>query len=662
MVRRTLLLTFIFMMSVAARQRAVQHPVIEPHHLIPEDAYSYAEPEKIRVTHVDLDLTVDFEARRLSGNVRLDLLNITGTRTLVLDTEELTIAKVTRDDGRAARWSLGPRSIVYGTPLTIEVEPSTRWVSIDYATSDVANGLLWNTAEQSYGRRQPYLYTQSEAADARSWIPLQDTPTVRQTYDATIRVPRGLLALMSAENPTVVNATGVYDFHMPQTIPSYLIALAVGRLEFRPLDERTGVYAEPELIDDAAWELQYIPDMVDAAERLAGPYPFSRYDVLLMPPTYVVGGMEHPRLNFINPFSVVTFNRPAKLTPSSLIAHELAHSWAGDQTTLATWRDVWLNEGITSYLTERILEVMSGPERAEYDFMSYRRSFQAQVDSAKDPRTLLLHRPYKDNEPADFGFNNASYVKGALFIKTLEDLIGRETFDRSLREYFRLFAWRWVDDRNFIAFLREKGLYRADLRVEEWIYEPGLPSNVTAPASSRLNDRMAAAAQSFRGGTPMSAIDTTGWTAVELDLFLQHVTVTGLLSRMAEVDSVLGLSNRPTPPGAWLTASIRATYAPGLVAVERALMRGGSNSTIVSLYANLLGTAEGRNIARRVFPVARPRYSDSVAAQVEQMMKQAGVTSALAPIAAHGRASTRGGRTRAASSARARNLAWRTAA
>lgn len=628
---RRLALLFLSFTLIAARQRAVIHPTTPPLAQVPEDVASFSEPERVTTRHLALDLTVDFEQQRVSGSATMEIENLTGTDKLVLDTRDLAISSVTVD-GAAATYTLGAKN-VYGAPLTIDITPASHTVQITYS-SHGEGALFWNTAEQSYGRKFPYLYSQNEADHARSWMPIQDTPSVRTTYDATIRVPHGFLALMSAENPTQTNDTGVYTFHQPQTVPAYLIALAAAHLQFHAFDERTGVYAEPELIDDAAWDLQWIPEMVDAAERIAGPYPWGRYDVLLMPPTYVVGGMEHPRLNFISPFGVVTGNHAEHPLPSTLIAHELAHAWSGDLVTTANWENIWLNEGLTSYLTYRIIEELSGRERAAYYEWADARGFDSFAKS-QEPRATLLHRPLEENEPPDNGFNTAAYTKGALFGVTLESILGRENFDAFLKDYFAHFAFHWVDDRNFIAYLMDHALtgkpdVEQKLRLFEWIYSPGLPTNLGAPAKSALYDRVSAEATRFRTGTPVSALNTAGWTDVEIDLFLNLAQSS---FRVAELDAFWNLSSRNTPPMNFLYSAIRGSYAPAKPAIERILMRGGSNGQIISLYSTLTSTEFGRAIAKDVFPRARNRYDEDIANFIESILHDAGVLATLAEAA-----------------------------
>ncbi|HYH09340.1 MAG TPA: M1 family aminopeptidase [Thermoanaerobaculia bacterium] len=607
--RRVLLVLTSFVFLVAARHRAVQHPAGWPLTEPPADVFTFSNPAAVAVRHVALDLTVDFASRTLRGNARLDIENLTGTNTLVLDTDDLTVSSVKVDGTTTSAWSWGT-STTHGRPLHITITPTTQSVTVDYVTSPGAEGLNWNTAAQSFGRQQPYLYSLNEPIEARSWIPIQDTPSHRVTYEATIRVPSNLLALMSAsDNPTERNDTGVYTFHMPYKIPAYLIAIAVGRLEFHAFDERTGVYAEPELMPAAEWDLRYLPDMVDAAERVAGTFPFERHDVLLMPPTFVAGGMEHPMLNFVEPTRVATGNFLPQTNPSTLIAHELAHSWAGDSATLGSWDDVWINEGITSYLTWRIMEELMGPERAEVGWHLDRASYSASAGQSTSPSTIL-HRA----TPQPFaGFNSTGYTKGALFMKTLEDTIGRATFDVFLRRYFQIFAYRWVDHLQFLALLDEIALdarpdVKEQLRLSQWLYEPGLPSNVTAPTSSAVMNRVFERVARYDTGTPIAQLDPASWTEVEIELFLQGLD---LSANLAEIDAALGLSARNLPPLPWLGLSIATNYEPGMAGVERTLMAGGPNGVIVSLYNALMAQGLGDR-ARQIFAIARDRYHEAV--------------------------------------------------
>jgi leukotriene-A4 hydrolase len=604
-----------------AKSRPARQPFYWTATPAPSDRFTFAEPQKIQTSHVALDLTVDFAQRKLAGTATLTLVHRTPTNVLMLDSAGLDITRVTCDAAPCTHSFADSNS--NGEALKIDITPSTRFVTIDYSTGTNAGALHWNTAAQTYGRVQPFLYTQNEPVDARSWIPVQDTPSVRMTYEATIRVPSGLMAVMSAgSNPRAVHPDGVYRFAMHQPIPAYLIALAVGRLEYHAFDERTGVYAEPELMDAAKWELQYMPEMLRAAERIVGPHPFPLHNVVLMPPTYIVGGMEHPMLNFINPFSAVSGNHPARPEPKSLMAHELAHSWAGDATTLATWSDVWLNEGITSYLTLRILDEMGEEERVEHAYFNDRRGFENYVRTAPDPSWTTMH--YDVAHPG-IGFGSQSYTKGELFMRMLEEELGRERLDEFLRAYFAKHLFRWASDQSFLEALRDFAGTAAieKARVNEWIYSPGLPMNFAAGTRSDIFDRTQFRVAEINNGASMASLAPQTWLDVETELFLQTLPRSTFRARASEIDAALGLSLRPAPPTSFLLAAIATDYAPANAGVERVLMRGGGNSTIIALYNALAMTHAGRQRANEIFSRARDRYHASVAAQVEKLLSAA---------------------------------------
>jgi aminopeptidase N len=392
--------------------------------------HSFSRPDEVVTTHLELDLRVDFEARQLVGSVALDLENRTGARKLHLDTVALDIQRVELDDGSDAAWALGGEVPPFGRPLVIDILPDTRRVVVHYATTEGARAVQWLEPSQTEGGRHPFLYTQSQSIHARSWVPVQDVPSVRTTLRARVTVPPGLIALMSAENPTSPSDDGVYTFDMPQAIPAYLLALAVGDLEYRAVSDRCGVFAEPPLAEAAAWEFADMERMMLAAEELYGPYRWDRYDVVVLPPSYPFGGMENPRLTFVTPILVA-----GDRSLVSTIAHEQAHSWSGNLVTNAVWEDFWLNEGFTTYFERRMMEHLYGRETSEMHALLGRDELLKRIEAlgADSPETVLRPDP-GILDPDQMG--GMAYEKGYLFLRLLEETVGREVWDAFLRRYF----------------------------------------------------------------------------------------------------------------------------------------------------------------------------------------------------------------------------------
>ncbi|MFO0359136.1 MAG: M1 family aminopeptidase/hydrolase, partial [Flavobacteriales bacterium] len=318
-----------------------------------QDNHSFSKPNEIRVSHLDWDAEVVFETKTIRAVATYDIQHIAAADQIIFDVKKLNIEKVLVD-GQPVNFEIGEEKEFLGSPLKINVKSDSKKVAIHYTTSPGAEALLWVDGEK------PFLFTQSQAILARTWIPCQDSPGLRITYNANVKVRKDLLALMSADNPTSKNESGIYSFRMDQKIPSYLIALAVGDIEFKAIGERTGVYAIPSLIDAAAYEFEDMQKMLEAAEKLYGEYAWGRYDVLVLPPAFPFGGMENPKLTFATP-TIIAGDKSLV----SLIAHELAHSWSGNLVTNATWNDFWLNEGFTVYFEERIMESVYGRDYSE---------------------------------------------------------------------------------------------------------------------------------------------------------------------------------------------------------------------------------------------------------------------------------------------------------
>ena len=577
------------------------------------DLHSHANAEAVRVTHAELDLDVSFADRVLAGAAMLSFDRVDpDAGALVLDTRDLAIEGVetwSPNGGfEAATYVLGDADPVLGAPLRIELPPAATRVRVTYRTSPDASALQWLGAEQTAGGQHPFLFTQSQAIHARSWIPLQDSPGVRVTYGARIRTPPGLRAVMSAANDPDAEPDGDYRLDMRQPIPSYLIALAVGDLAFAPLGPRSGVYAEPSVVDAAAAEFADTEAMMSATERLYGPYRWDRYDLLVLPPSFPFGGMENPRLTFATP-TILAGDRSLV----SLVAHELAHSWSGNLVTNATWRDFWLNEGVTTYIERRIVEEVFGTRRAEMEAVLGRDVLRAELDRLEDA-DQVLHVDLAGRDP-DEGMTQVPYEKGALLLRRLEGRAGRERFDEFLRGYFEHFAFRSITTADFVAYVREH-LPEADpsagapVSLEAWIEQPGLPADAPQPASDAFAEVERQAAAWREGRLRAGEIETGSWTTQEWLHFLGAASADLNAERMAALDEAFGLTGSGNAEIAhqWLLAAIRAGYRRADDRLERYLTGIGRRKLIAPLYEALAATPGGRDRALAIYRRARPGY------------------------------------------------------
>jgi aminopeptidase N len=589
------------------------------------------------VRHLRLHLAVDFAQRTLAGTATWLLAEPTATATagqlgetsLVLDTRDLLLESVSLGetaDGPAAAYTLGAADAVLGQALHVQLPAGTAAVTVRYRTAPTAAALQWLKPTQTAGDF-PFLFTQSQAILARTWLPCQDSPGVRFTYEATVEIfgpERGqLLALMSAENPQHTAADGRYQFRMGQPVPAYLMALAVGRLDFAPLSGRTGIYAEPATLARTTYEFADLEQMVAAAEQLYGAYRWERYDLLVLPPSFPFGGMENPRLTFVTP-TILSGDRSL----TSLVAHELAHSWSGNLVTNAIWNDFWLNEGFTVYFERRIMERLYGSSYADMLQVLGEADLQATIGElgVTSPAThLRLHLAGRD---PDDGLNDIAYEKGCLLLLTLEQLVGRPRLDAFIKEYFARFSFQSMDTTTFIDYLQrelldpEPGLAeRLDLGA--WVDGPGLPANAPVAHSARF-DAVAAVLTQFNSGTPAAALvsATAEWSSHEWVHFLQGLSPTLPAAELAALDAAFRFtaSGNAELLAAWFPLALRAGYAPADAALTNFLWHVGRRKFLVPLYRALLATPNGRARAQEIYRQARLNYHSVATSTLDTLL------------------------------------------
>jgi leukotriene-A4 hydrolase len=594
-----------------------------------QDPHSYARYDAVRTTHLHLDLEADFEARALRGFAELSLAwSDPSAKTLDLDTRDLRIERVlVLDDQtrwRPARFTLAARDPMRGSHLAIAAAGQPSKVRIYYASAPQASGLQWLAPAQTLGRTQPFMFSQSQAIHARSWVPLQDTPAVRFAYSARVHAPDGLRVLMSANNDPAQDGVGGYRFVMPQPIPSYLLAIAIGELAHEDVGPRTTIWSEPGRLAASVQEFADTERMIAATEALYGPYRWERYDLLILPPSFPYGGMENPRLSFITP-TVLAGDRSLV----SLIAHELAHSWSGNLVTNAAWADFWLNEGFTTYVENRIVESLYGADRA---LMEER---VGQVELLEEMRTIAPHLqsllPGRVDEDPDAVFSGVPYQKGAWFLRTLEQRVGREVFDPFLRGWFDAHAFRSVRTADFVGYLRENLLARhpeamSQDELDAWIHQPGVPESARRAESQRLVAIDAVRERWLAGTMKPADFGAERWSTQEWLHFLNALGESPDARRLAELDAAFRLSQAGNSEIAfrWYLAGIRAGYAPVRAPLEKFLSSVGRRKFVAPLFSELAKQPADKAWADALYARIRDTYHPVTQAAVDAALGRAG--------------------------------------
>ncbi|PCI44631.1 MAG: aminopeptidase [Alphaproteobacteria bacterium] len=588
-----------------------------------KDSHSYANVDAVISTHLHLDLTVDFDRKVLTGFAEYDIGRVgPNDGFFILDTRDLDIHKVdVLDHGwQPTSFELAAADATLGSKLTITLPVKAKKIRIYYTTRPEASGLQWLTPAQTASKKYPFLFTQSEAIHTRSWVPIQDTPALRLTYTAHIRTPENLFAVMSAENDPDAPRDGDYNFTMVHKIPPYLLALGVGDIHFKAMAGNTGIYAEQYILDAAAAEFADTYKMVKVTEKLYGPYRWGRYDILMMPPSYPMGGMENPMLSFITP-TVIAGDKSLV----DLIAHELAHSWSGNLVTNASWDDVWLNEGMTSYVENRIMEEVYGSARAMMEKTLSAEGLQREMETL-DLRDTSLHVDLQGRDP-DGAFSNVPYVKGQLFLVYLEEKYGRAAFDPFLKGYFTTHAFQNMTSEKFIAYLKENlmdkhpGVVSMD-KIKEWIYGTGMPDDTPNATSGIFAKVRAQQAAWLEGKMTLEQIPTMGWTVHQWLHFITNLPKDMTSDRMAELDRAFDLVNSRNNEiaHAWLLQGLRHGYSAITPRLRSYLPSIGRLKLIKPLYKQMAETPEGLKLAREIYAPARPGYHPSAQKALDKIL------------------------------------------
>ena len=597
-------ISLIFGMLSSCNSKAENKSLSEDENLI-IDTHTLSNYQDLPIKNTHLELSVNFQEKKIKGSVTHQFDKNRKVDLLKLDSKYLKIDSIQDGNGNSLEYSIGEFDELLGSALTVILNSESSEVVIFYETTDKSEALDWLLPNQTAGKTFPFMYTQGQSIFTRSWIPIQDTPGIRITYTAKINTPKNMMAVMSAANPQKIDTNNVYSFEMKQPIPPYLIALAVGNLEFKAIDFRTGVYAEPSMVDECANELVDMGKMVDVAEQLYGKYDWDRYDVIVLPPSFPFGGMENPRLTFATP-TIIAGDRSLV----SLIAHELAHSWSGNLVTNATWNDFWLNEGFTVYFERRIMEALYGRDYSEMLALLGFQDLQNQVDNSI-PSMQLLRLNMIGKHPDD-AMTDIAYEKGYFFLRMLEENIGRDKMDVFLKKYFNDHKFQTIVTNEFLSYLKENLLDDnfKGLNVEQWVFDSGIPENCPKVNSLRFKKVESSVATFLDGGAQELKIISEKWSTHEWLHFLKHLPESLNENQMADLDKAFDLSNSGNSEilAVWFLQSIKNDYRPAFENLEKFLDKIGRRKFLQPLYLELSKNKEHKIWAKKVYQKARNNY------------------------------------------------------
>jgi leukotriene-A4 hydrolase len=584
------------------------------------DPHSYFDTDQPQAKHVRLRWNVDFATRQITGDATL-VFETPSSGKVALDSKGLTITSVRTHTGSNVPYVLGDAEPILGQKLQLELPAHTDEVTITYRTSPEAMALQWLEPVQTEGKRHPFLFSQCQAIHARTILPIQDTPRARVTYAAEVTVPEPLTVVMSAgprgQRQTATGRT--FTFEMPQPIPPYLLALAVGHLESRQLSPRSRIWAEPETVQAAADEFMDVESMLERAESLFGPYVWERYDMLVLPPSFPYGGMENPRMTFLTP-TVLAGDRSLV----DVVAHELAHSWTGNLVTNATMEHFWLNEGFTTWAERRLLAALYGDEVGVLGWAIGQHALDASIERfGVDSPLTRLQMQLHGVDPDD-AFSSIPYEKGARFVVAIEREVGRERFDQFMRDYMHRFRFQSITSAEFLQFLdAQLPGTSGKVRAPQWLYEPGMPPNAPVFTSEKL-EALTSLAQAWTAGQRPTEDQLQQWDPREVLVFLQHLPRELDSASLAWLDAKLGLTSRGNYEilVEWLTIAGGSDYELVFGRIREVLTRVGRMKFLRPLFVALGRHARTQQLGREIYEAAKETYHSLSRRVIEATMEQ----------------------------------------
>ena len=461
----------------------------------------------ISQTNINVHFIVDFDNKKVDGEVTISFKALEDGEVIILDTKSLIIKSIKDNTGNELDFKLDNyyRLESHGVPLKIYKEYSkddTFDITIEYSTTKDCMAIDWLEPEQTSGGKYPFMYSQCQSILCREMLPIQDTPAVKMPVQISITVPEELIGLAAGlfveEINNGNNKTFIYALDIP--IPSYLIAIAAGDIGSQNVSERCTIYAEKTVVEKAAWEFSDTEKFLKIAENYIGEYVWGQYNILVLPPSFPFGGMENPTLTFLTP-SLIAGDKSLV----SVVAHEISHSWTGNLVTNENWPDFWLNEGFTMFIERKILSSHKDKDMAKLDAMVGLSDLKADIIAFGESKSFSSLEPNLLGRNPDDAFNKVPYEKGFNLLYYLENKVNNDDiFQKFMRSYidkFKKGVVKYMDFRTFFeTFIKnnvkdwEKILN--DIDWDTWVFAPGFPP-VENDFSNKYADEVDQAVKDF---------------------------------------------------------------------------------------------------------------------------------------------------------------------
>ncbi|CAD8181256.1 unnamed protein product [Paramecium pentaurelia] len=474
------------------------------------DKNTFSNYREVKMQHLHIEWLLNLRSKIIDGSAEYTFKVTTAElKEVHLDIYQMEIKYAYYPNvGKVLDWHVESdpkQSLVQGDKLIIKLGQSYKYgdifqLRIKYQIGEAARALSFMSIEQTDDKKAPYLFSQCEANNCRSMIPLQDTPSIKFTYSATVLtqdsqinvfmsglpVKNNKFALMEQYNMNGI--AKIFQFELNIKIPAYLIAIVAGTVQEKATSQRTSVISEAKNIDIYQKELEDLDKYVKYLEDYIGEYKWGFYKIVILPASFPFGGMENPLLTFANPSIIV-----GDKSGVSVAIHEIAHSWFGNTVTCNNWSNMWINEGFCVFLERKGLLQLFG--EIDYVYVNSQvgtkemNALIKEFNSSTDPvvKSYASLHPITEDHNADDSFSTIPYERGYQLLFYLESVISEIKFQQLLKDWLRQNEYQSADENDFynfmIVWIKSNFTIEQFLAIKQqidtvytkWIYDTGSP-------------------------------------------------------------------------------------------------------------------------------------------------------------------------------------------